>query len=202
MKRITLVWLAAIVVAGLAAALAGAQSQQPLGDYARKVRKEKDKEQKPAAVKSFDNDTLPKNDTLSVVGPSPDNTASNGTTNGIEASAGSEAAGKKEQNGPESAADRQKRFDEWKGKIEDQKSKVDLLARELDVEQREYKLRAASFYGDAGNRLRNAAEWDKEDAQYKAKLAAKQKAVDDAKHQLQTLQEQARKDGVPNSMRQ
>jgi hypothetical protein len=68
-----------------------------------------------------------------------------------------------------------------------------LLSRELDVLQREYRLRAAAFYADAGNRLRDAGAWDKEDAQYKQQIAAKQKAVDDAKKQLDDLQEQARK---------
>ena len=38
----------------------------------------------------------------------------------------------------------------------------------LDVAQREYRLRAASFYGDAGDRLRNSAAWDKEDAELQA----------------------------------
>ena len=64
------------------------------------------------------------------------------------------------------------------------------------------KLRAAAFYADAGNRLRNEATWDKDDAQYKQQIAEKQKAVDDAKKQLEDLQEQARKAGVPSSMRE
>jgi hypothetical protein len=67
---------------------------------------------------------------------------------------------------------------------------------------REYRLRAAAFYADAGNRLRNAGAWDKEDSQFKEQLAAKQKQLDDAKKQLEDLQEQARKAGVPSSMRE
>jgi len=76
-----------------------------------------------------------------------------------------------------------------------------LLSRELDVEQREYKLRAAEFYGDAGDRMRNQAAWDKEDAEYKEKIADKQKAFDDAKQMLGDMQEEARKAGVPTSVR-
>ena len=68
--------------------------------------------------------------------------------------------------------------------------------------QREYRLRAAAFYADAGNRLRNAGAWDKEDAQYKQQIADKQKAVNDAKQALDNLQEQARKSGVPSSVRE
>ena len=63
--------------------------------------------------------------------------------------------------------------------------------------KREYRLRAAAVYSDAGNRLRNSATWDKEDQQYKEQIAAKQKAVDAAKQQLAALEEQARRSGVP-----
>ena len=198
MKRITYVGFAGMMMAGFLLALAGAHAQS-LGDYARTVRKDKDKDQKPAAVKKYDNDNLPKNDQLSVVGPAPEEPAK---TDAAAPAAATPNAEKKADNGPESPADRQKRFDDWKSKLSDQKSQVDLLSRELDVEQREYKLRAASFYGDAGDRLRNQAAWDKEDAQYKQNIADKQKAVDAAKKTLNDLQEQARRAGVPESMRQ
>ena len=77
-----------------------------------------------------------------------------------------------------------------------------MLTRELDVSQREYQLRAAAFYADAGNRLRNSGTWDKEDADYKQQISQKQKALDDAKQQLDDLQEQARKAGAPSSVRE
>jgi hypothetical protein len=56
------------------------------------------------------------------------------------------------------------------------------------------------MYADAGNRMRNSAEWDKQDADYKQKIADKQKAVEDAKSKLTDMQEEARKDGVPSAM--
>ena len=77
----------------------------------------------------------------------------------------------------QSQEDRQKTYDAWKDRLADQKAKVDLLNRELDVEQREYQLRAAAMYADAGNRLRNSGNWDKEDADYKQKIAEKKKAA-------------------------
>jgi hypothetical protein len=77
-----------------------------------------------------------------------------------------------------------------------------LLQRELDVLQREYQIRAAAMYGDAGNRLRNSADWDKQDAQYKQQIADKQKALDDAKQKQDEMQEEARKAGVPSSVRE
>jgi len=56
------------------------------------------------------------------------------------------------------------------------------------------------MYADAGNRIRNSAQWDKEDADYKQKIADKQKAVDDAKQKLDDMKEEARKAGVPSAM--
>lgn len=75
-------------------------------------------------------------------------------------------------------------------------------SRELDVLQREYQLRAAAFYADAGNRLRNQAVWDQEDAKYKEQIADKQKELDTAKQKLDDMQEDARKAGMPSSVGQ
>ena len=73
---------------------------------------------------------------------------------------------------------------------------------ELDVVQREYRLRAAVMYADVGNRMRNSAQWDKEDTDYKQKIADKQKTLDDAKQKLEDMKEQARKAGAPASVRE
>ncbi len=67
--------------------------------------------------------------------------------------------------------------------------------------QREYQIRAAAMYADAGNRLRNSGDWDKQDAQYKQQIADKQKSLDDAKQKLDDMKEDARKAGVPDSYR-
>ena len=66
----------------------------------------------------------------------------------------------------------------------------------------EYQLRAAAMYADAGNRLRNSADWDKQDAQYKQQIADKQKSIDDAKQKLADMQDQARQAGMPESTQQ
>jgi len=58
------------------------------------------------------------------------------------------------------------------------------------------------MYADAGNRLRNAGSWDKEDTDYKKKIEEKKKAADEAKQQLEEMQEDARKAGVPSSVRE
>jgi hypothetical protein len=211
MKRITHVWIAAIV---LAASLASAQDsttqQQSLGAYARTVRKDK----KPTSAKQFDNDNLPADNKLSIVGSAgasgesqaaastgdQSQTAANGAPGaGSDKKADDRPAGIKPGESPE---ERQKTYEEWKDKIAAQKAKMDLLTRELDVEQREYQLRAAAMYADAGNRMRNSGSWDKEDTDYKKKIEDKKKAADAAKQQLEDMQEDARKAGVPSSVRE
>jgi len=201
MKSIAYVWLAVTILAGTLTTLAGAQSE-PLGDYARAVRKEK-KQEKLESGKHFDNDNLPKTDTLSVVGKAADQSAPNSSDAADKAQTDQKAddSAKLGESKPgEPAKERQKMYDEWKKKITAQQEQVNLLTREMDVMQREYRLRAAAFYADAGNRLRNAGSWDKEDAQYKQQLAEKQKTLDTAKEELQDLRERARKAGVPSSM--
>jgi hypothetical protein len=195
-----------MILAGGLASCASAQDSttqpQPLGDYARSVRKDK----KTAPTKQYDNDNMPVDDKLSVVGGagSSDSQAQTAASGGADAA----SSDKKGDDKPpaiqpgQSQEDRQKTYDAWKDKLADQKAKVDLLNRELDVEQREYQLRAAAMYADAGNRLRNSGSWDKEDADYKQKIAEKKKAADDAKQQLDDMQENARKAGVPSSVRE
>jgi hypothetical protein len=205
MKRIAYVFLAEVVLAGMLVTMSGAQSE-PLGDYARSVRKE---DKTGASAKKYDNDNLPTSDNISVVGNA------TGATGAEDANPAPDANTAKPEVGapaptPESqdatkktdGNDAQKGYGEWQKKIADQQGKVDLLSRELDVTQREYRLRAAAFYADAGNRLRGSATWDKEDAQYKQQIAQKQKAVDDAKKALDDLKEQARKAGVPAKLRE
>jgi hypothetical protein len=201
MKRITYTGLVVALSTLLLGSPAGAQTQTqspnqpPLGDYARRVRKD------PAATKAkpkvFDNDNLPTEDKLSVVGQKPPaDAATTAPTDDKDAAGAKPAAAKPED-------DQAKKEAEWKGwqdKLTAQKDSIDLAARELDVLQREYQLRAAAMYADAGNRIRNSGQWDKQDAEYKQKIADKQKAVDDAKAKLDDMKEGARKAGVPSSM--
>ena len=168
---------------------------QSLGEIARSNRKEKAHQS--AANHQYDNDNLPKTEHLSVVGPAPAVTANASNPTG-DASTQDQAAAQAASTADRKAAaeERQRAADEWKKKIEDQKQKVASLSHELDLTQREYRLRAVAMYSDAGNRLRNASTWDKEDADFKKQLEEKQKAVDSAKQDLDNLTEQARKAGV------
>jgi hypothetical protein len=208
MKRIAYITLAGMVFTGmLAGAQSGPAASQPaqttvssspsLADSARSVRKDK----KPVTPKVYDNDNLPTHDKLSVVG---NETQASATAPATDASADQPVDPSKPAaiKPGDSKEDRQKVFDEWKGKIDEQKDSIGLISRELDILQREYRLRAAAFYADAGNRMRDSKDWDKEDTQYKQDIADKQKAVDEAKQKLEDLQEEARKAGAPTTSRE
>jgi hypothetical protein len=221
MKRITHLWLAGMILAGVVVRPSSAQDSgaqttqtqqqtanpgdQSLGAIARAARKNK----KGPVPKKFDNDNLPREDKLSVVGQTPDSGGSSASAaDGQDAASGeSNPTHERATKGPatqpgESPEQRQQVYDQWKDKISDQQTQIDLLKRELDVAQREYRLREAAMYGDAGERLRNQAQWDKEDAEYKQKIADKQQALDDAKQKMGDMQEDARKSGVPSSVRE
>ena len=214
-----------VLLAGLAGMPAGAQNQgssntgQSLGDYAKQIRKEPDAKAKPRV---FDNDNLPKDDKLSIVGtppppPSdksdeakadesksdeskPQDSAAEGTKTGTEGKPAADKTAEGAAKAPDDEAARQAALKQWTEKLNTQKQQIDLLTRELDVVQREYQIRAAAMYADAGNRLRNQADWDKQDAQYKQQIADKQKSLDEAKQKLTDLQEEAHRAGMPNSV--
>jgi hypothetical protein len=222
MKRIAYRSTGIALLLGLLGLPAGAQTQassnsqtpssdSSLGEYAKQIRKTPSTASKP---KVFDNDNLPREDKLSIVGTPaqpaagaaearPEETAAPAPATG-EAKSGSEtaaSAGAPRSLEEEDAA-KQAAWKRWGERIAAQKDQIDLLTRELDVLQREYQVRAAAMYADVGNRLRNSADWDKQDAQYKQKIADKQKALDDAKQKLDDLLEDARKAGVPASIRE
>ncbi len=208
MKRIAQTAIGMTLLFVTAGIPAGAQSQAPanpdgssLGDYARHVRKPSGTTTKP---KVFDNDNIPHDEHLSVVGktPAPEDqnqakSQDSSSAPAAENKTGTEAKPPEMDQAAKDAASKQ-----WGEKLTQQKEQIDLLSRELDVLQREYQVRAAAMYADVGNRLRNSGDWDKQDAQYKQQIADKQKALDDAKQKLDDMQEQARKAGVPASVRE
>lgn len=216
MKRTANVGIGMVLFLGLAGISASAQSEAPsntqqgpsLGDYARQVRKGPEAAKPKARV--FDNDNLPTQEKLSVVGtpsasaePAPEQKPPDaGATSPAGADAKAATANPPSDTSKMDQAGKEAAWKQWADKIKAQQDAIDLATRELDVTQREYQIRAAAMYADAGNRLRNSSDWDKQDAQFKQQIADKQKAVDDAKQKLEDLQEEARKAGVPNSVRE
>jgi hypothetical protein len=197
-------WIAIGVALLLGASGAAAQS---LGDVARSNRKGKLQETSATSTRHFDNDNLPQTDHLSVVGPAADTKtqASDGNSQAAAdpSNANAGAAGAKPATDAKAEqAERDKANADWQKKLEDQKAKIADLNHELEITQREYRLKAVEMYSDAGNRLRNAAAWDKEDKEYKQQIEDKQKAADAAKQGLEDMMEQARKAGVPSKLRE
>jgi hypothetical protein len=176
--KLKLIAVAFLLMVGISGAAA-----QSLGDYARTVRK--NKPEPSVTTHHYDNDNLPTNQTLSVVGPTP-----------ASADSSAQAATDPAADRAAADADRKKAADEMKDKLATQREKIDALSHELDLQQREYRLRAATYYSDAGARLRDTAQWEKADSQYKSDVDGKQKAIESAKQELQDLQEEARKAGV------
>jgi hypothetical protein len=180
MKHMKSMVIATLLLLGISGAAA-----QSLGDYAREVRK--NKAEASSTSRQYDNDNLPTSQPLSVVGPAP----------ATDANAAPEAGDAKSKPSAKTApAGRQKAADEWKKKLDAQQEKLDSLSRDLDVQQREYRLRIATMYNSEAARLQNAGQWAKEDEQFRSDAEAKQKAIDAARQELDEMQEQARKDGV------
>jgi len=176
MKRITIT----LGISGLLLLCASWAVGQSLGDVARATRK---KPKSDTPVRHYDNDNLPSDAAVSVVGPAP-------------AKTDQPSAAAAENNRKIAELERQKAVDDLKAKIGKQQEKIDSLARELDLEQREFRLRASAFYSDAGNRLRDAAQWDKDSAHYQQDIEAKQKELDAARQDMTDLQEGAHKAGI------
>lgn len=187
MKRI--IWTS-ITVALLAAITLAAKAQsqtQSLGEYAREARKTK----KPPATKVFTNDNLPTGGEISVVGNSP--SAPSAAKSDDKESDKVQAAKQPEEMSPE---EKQKLAEDLRSHFTDQKKKIADVEHELDLLQREYKLRVAAYYADAGWQLRDPKKWADEDAKYKADVANKEKELQAAKDKLDEVREQARKAGL------
>lgn len=192
MKRIE--FMLAVIAVVVATAMAAAAQAGSLGDYARAVRTEK----RPPAKKVYTNDNLPSTASISVVGPPPASTEEKPAAKPQdEKPKADKDQDQKEGKSSENKAPRDEQG--WRNQLDAQKTKIADLTRELDLLQREYKLRVADYYADAGTQLRDPKKWAEEDAKYRADVAEKQKQLEEAKAQLQDMEEQARKAGVSSS---
>ncbi|HXZ27787.1 MAG TPA: hypothetical protein VEG08_07280 [Terriglobales bacterium] len=185
----------ALAVSAAAQAAPSSQpgSQKSLAEMARDALRSK-----PApspTTKVWTNDNIPTSSGISTVGtPAPAAPASVGGE-------GEEAAAGPAESKPRSPEELKQLEAQWRQKFQDQKDKISLLQRELDVLKRENQIRAATYYADAGNRMRyeNQAKYAADDRKYQADTAAKQQQLDAAKQQLEDMREQLRKAGLPSS---
>jgi hypothetical protein len=184
----------------LSALFAAASSAQSLGEAARKARKEKEKSAPSPAQKVYTNENLPSG-SLSVA------SVSGGEKPAAQKSESLPAAGpsQTDQGGTAAASPEGNSSQDnsaWQTKFAEQKNKIELLERELGVLEREYRLRVAVFYADAGTRLRDDRKFADADRQYKADLETKKSALAAAQQQLENMREEARKAGVPAAVRE
>jgi len=215
MKRSLSLWVGVIVLIAAASNMASGQAQQqPLGDYARAVKKTKAPAAKTAA-KVYDNDNLPPAASISVVGddakPASDqkddakpdqDTPKNPEETAKQEAPAAEKKPEAQLKAGQSAEERQKALDAVKEKLAGQKDKISLLSRELDVLQREHQLKAAEFYANTPRRTQNPNGFRDEDTKYKQQIADKQKQLDEAKGKLSGMEDEAHKAGAPNSITQ
>jgi hypothetical protein len=176
-----------ILISSLGILFTGAAvAQQSLGEVARQVRKNKPAE---PTTKVITNDELRSSGGLAL----PDDVAAPAAASDQEAKPD---ADKEKPKASLSADDQGKLDKEWQDKISAQKNQIALLERELDVLQRESKLRVSNYYADAGTRLRNQKQYAEDDRKYQNDIAAKQKAIEDAKATLEQMRDEARKAGA------
>jgi len=197
-----------VMIMAVAARTMAQQSQPSLGDYARGVKKAPKAEKRPAQV--YDNDNLPKDSSLSVVGAAGDKNqnadadaqAQDGdkSVDGKAADNNSEAEKTPELKAGQPIEERQKALAAWKDKLDDQKKEIDLMSRELEVLQREHDIKAHEFYSNTAMRAQNSTAFAATDEKYKQKIQDKQAALDAAKTKLESMQDQARKAGAPSSV--
>lgn len=193
MKRIEFMLAAFVVV--VATAMAAAAQADSLGDYARTVRQDK----RPPAKKVYTNDNLPSTASISVVGPPPASPEQTPAAKPQDENA--KPAKDKDQKESKTSENKAPQDEQgWRDRLAAEKKKIADLEHELDLLQREYKLRIADYYADAGNQLRDPKKWAEEDTKYRADIADKQKQVDEAKAQLQGTEEEARKAGMSSSV--
>jgi hypothetical protein len=180
MKRTLSLLAAALVVACTIVTCAGAQ--QSLGELARQQRQLK----RPSSAKVITND-----DIAMTAAPAPDAPAP---------ATAAEAKGDKPDKGGAaavpSADDKAKLAASLKAKADEQKKNIAQLQRELNVAEREYRVKVAVYYADVGNNLRDSKKWAEEDRKQRAELDDKKKQIDAAKQKLDEIQEQARTAGV------
>ena len=174
-------------------AAAAVAQQQSLGDVARANRAK----QRPTATTNLSDDNFARSS------EPPSGPASKADAAGTDAAKADDKndgkSGEAKDAKKDAAADDQKKNDRLKGQVEAQKKEIATLQRELDIAEREAKLRSAAYYADAGVMLRDQAKFAEDSRKAQAEIDGKKQALSAAQEKLADLQEQARKAGLPSS---
>ncbi len=165
-------------------AILSAQSQpQSLGDVARQEKAKP----KPQAARTYTNEDIPSIDPSKYEQPAEDAKA-DATASTAEGATAEKA---------KSPVEEQKALNsEWKKKVEDQKAAITGIEHEIDLMKREQRLKAAVFYADAGNKLRDNKQWLDDEQKFQADLSSRQKDLAAARTKLEDTREAARKAGA------
>ena len=203
-------WCTSVVLLGaallVATPLACAQNDGvSLGDAARAQQAKRGNPSPNAKV--YDNENLPKGGAISTTtgdygGIAAAPAAKSSSTAAAKTSTSSSATAGKDKDAKEQSPDEaaKAQADEFAQKVADAKKNIAQLEREVDVMQRENRLKAAAFYGDAGTRLRDGAKYQAEDQKQQETLTAKQGELDAAKAALEQIRDDIRKAGLPSSI--
>lgn len=171
-------------------------AQESLGDVARANRAKKHSN---TNTVKLDDDSMPHSTGASLDNAKKTDEASADNKKTDEKSP--DAPDAKETNAKDAAkkdpAEEQKlKNEELKKQIDVQSKEIATLQRELDIAQREAKLRASAYYGDAGTMLRDQARFAEDTRKEQDEINTKKQALDTAQAKLADLQEQARKSGI------
>ncbi len=183
MKRIYLLFAALLL--GLTV---GAWAQDvSLGDYARKQREQ----QKPASptTKVFTNDDIASAPPL----------AQATVTSDKDTDTDKKSAKSKEKEKPK-AEEMARQAEEFKQKVADQKAKIAEIQRNIDVSNREYKLRTIDWYTQAGNALLDPKKYKDQGDAHDKEIADLQKQLADANAELDKIREEIRQAGLSSSV--
>ena len=181
---------ALVILAFTCTFTAPSAAQQTLGDAGREARKNKPPE---PTTRVITNDDFGR----PWVSEKPDSPAASDDAAKSDADKDKQKAEKQKAEKKKTSVEEQAELDkQWRERISAQNEKISVLERELDVLQRENRQRASNYYGDAGNRLRNPQKYADDERKYRDDIATKQKAIDDAKKELENMREEARKAGA------
>jgi hypothetical protein len=164
-------------------------SAQTLADSARAAQK--NKRTNTATNKVYTNESLGAH--------APNDAPAKSDDDAKKSDAKADAKSDKDADEPDAAEAKKKAAEDLKQRYEKQKAELATLQRELDIAERENRLRGATFYADAGNRLRNEQKYAEDDRKYQADVATKKKAIADGTAALDKMKEEGRKTGVPLS---
>lgn len=182
-----------LVAAAPLCAQSGSQSSQqsgdPVADAARKAREQKKDQPKPKKV--YDDDNIPHAPRTEA--PPPAQPAANPSdANQAQGQAGAQGDAKAEG---DAAGVKEKSPEEiWRERFKKQHDRIAQAEKELDVLQREDDKAQLQYYSDPQKALME--QNSRKDINDKnAKIAAKQKEIDNLKQQLSDMEDQLRKSG-------